>query len=273
MSKRYVIVEAWVPEMSDGVPTPPIYYPPGVWPVPPQPPDLGIWPGPGYPAHPIAPGGPPPSVWPGPGYPAHPIAPGGPPPGVWPGPERPDQGLPVPPAVWPGPGNPAHPIAPGGPPPGVWPGPGRPDQGLPVPPSVWPGPGSPAHPIAPGGPPPGIWGGAPPWVDVTPPGQQQGLPTVDPDDLPDHPEVPDLNAGNWTFVQDPETDATVGGFVPWPLAVTHPDYTPDYPTQGLPGNWVLVGVPGRESGGLVTWCWIPSETEAAAPPEVQPVKK
>jgi hypothetical protein len=50
---------------SPGVPTHPIYYPPG----PSQ--------GPGFPTHPIAPGGPPPGVWPGPGYPSHPIAPGG----------------------------------------------------------------------------------------------------------------------------------------------------------------------------------------------------
>jgi hypothetical protein len=127
-----------------GEPTPPIYYPPGIWP-------------PGFPTHPIAPGGPPPGIWPGPGYPAHPIAPGGPPPVIWPGPGYPAPpiyyppypsqppfptppiniggpppwGIPLPPGIWPSPGYPAHPIAPGGPPPSVWPGPGRPDQGLP----------------------------------------------------------------------------------------------------------------------------------------------
>jgi hypothetical protein len=43
-----------------GVPTHPIYNPPG------------IWPSPGVPTHPIA--GPPPTIWPSPGVPTHPIA-------------------------------------------------------------------------------------------------------------------------------------------------------------------------------------------------------
>ena len=47
------------------VATPPIYYPPGIWPPP------G---GPVYPAHPIAPGGPPPGIWgPTDPRPTHPI--------------------------------------------------------------------------------------------------------------------------------------------------------------------------------------------------------
>jgi hypothetical protein len=69
--------------------SPPIYYPPSVW--PPQPPV--------YPAHPIAPGGPPP-------YPAHPIV--IPPDAIAPG-------VPSHPIYWPI--EPTHPIAPGGAPP------------------------------------------------------------------------------------------------------------------------------------------------------------
>jgi hypothetical protein len=75
---------------AGGVPTPPIYYPPGV--------NVPV-----FPTHPIAPGGPPPGIWPSPGHPAHPIAPGG-----------------APPEVWPSPGHPSHPIAPGGAPPEIW---------------------------------------------------------------------------------------------------------------------------------------------------------
>jgi hypothetical protein len=93
---------------------------------------------------------------------------------------------------------------------------------------------------------------------------------LDPSDLPDHPELPDLNAGNWAFVEDPDSEAVVHGFIPWPLAITHPDYEPDYPEQGLPGKWVLVSVPpGPGPFGLMTWCWIPSaETATTPPPEV-----
>jgi hypothetical protein len=86
----------------DGKPTPPIYYPPQVWP------------GPGVPGHPIElpPDSPaPPVVWPSPGVPAHPIA--LPPEGVVMPPIYID-GKPTPPIYYPGDGSPAHPIAPGG---------------------------------------------------------------------------------------------------------------------------------------------------------------
>jgi hypothetical protein len=121
-------------EGGGGVPTPPIFLPPTVW--PPTPPGGGGVPtppiyypptSPEYPAHPIAPGGPPPGIWPSPGYPTHPIAPGGPPPGIWPSP-----------------GHPAHPIAPGGQPPIA-------THPIVIPPSVWP-------PEPPAGLPPGaVW--------------------------------------------------------------------------------------------------------------------
>jgi hypothetical protein len=101
------------PGGGGGVVSPPIYYPPSIWPGP------G---GPVFPAHPIAPGGPPPVAgWTPPGYhPAHPIAPGGQPPGIWGGGNMP---VPVPPIFYPPvfPVQPLPPIPPpggGGTPPG-----------------------------------------------------------------------------------------------------------------------------------------------------------
>jgi hypothetical protein len=122
------------------------------------------------PTHPIAPGGPPPQVWPGPGQPAHPIAPGGPP----------DLG------IWPDPGYPAHPIAPGGEPPGIWGGPpSYIDIGFPLP---QPPTGAPTHPIYL---PPVIW-----------PDQPEGYPSFDPDQIPGHPDLPDLNYGAWSWIDN-----------------------------------------------------------------------
>jgi hypothetical protein len=153
---------------SEGVPTPPIYYPPS--------PPPGIWPSPGHPAHPIAPGGPPPGIWPSPGYPTHPIAPGGPPPGVWPSP--PPGG--APPGIWPSPGYPAHPIAPGGEPPGIWPSPGVPTH-----PIYWPQP-------PPGGEgetkPPGLENLPPVVIWIPGQGYITALPGVPPKPVPTPPE-------------------------------------------------------------------------------------
>src|SRR3974390_137101 len=68
-----------------GVVTPPIYYPPEIW--PPRPPSAGQ----------------PPGIWPSPGYPAHPIVL---PPGFIPG-LKPEHPIVIPPTE---PGVPAHPI-------------------------------------------------------------------------------------------------------------------------------------------------------------------
>lgn len=100
------------------IPTPPIYYPPS------------IWPRPGHPAHPIAPGGEhpmppiyyPPIIWPQPPE-------GGPP--IIIDPPHPEHPIVLPPIVWPDPNppHPAHPIV------------------IPLPPEIWPRPGHPEHPI------------------------------------------------------------------------------------------------------------------------------
>jgi hypothetical protein len=125
-----------------GMPSHPIYMPPGVWP---QPPSGGG----GTPSHPIYS---PPGVWPSP--PVH--VGGGPmpgqPPGIWGGGLPPHVGggpMPgQPPGIWGGgmpphvgggpmPGQPPHvstgPIVPA-------PGPGLPSQPIYVPPSIWPTP-------------------------------------------------------------------------------------------------------------------------------------
>jgi hypothetical protein len=163
----------------------------------------------------------------------------------FPGPQPyPDQGLPGnQPGIWgptdPRPFNPIYlpPGYPGG-------GGGRP-------------PGRPTHPI--------YW---PPYVDIGFPGPQpypdqglpgpqpypdQGLPPViDMGQMPEHPELPDLNAGSWMFVNR-QWGTIQAAFVPWPLAVTHPDYNPRYPEQGTPGEWVAIVYVGR-----TVWAWIPS---------------
>lgn len=268
MPVQYVIVQAYVPDWSGSGNYPDQGLPPagvGIWPSPGRP-DQGlpvpptIWPGPGRPDQglPV-----PPTIWPGPGRPDQglPV-----PPEIWPSPGRPDQGLPVPPGIWPGYGQPSHPIAPGGPPPTIWPGPGRPDQGLPVPPTIWPSPGRPDQGLP-----------VPPTIWPSPGRPDQGLPStpwtpehpivIPPEtDMPDHPELPDLNAGNWIYVKD-QGGVFKPAFVPWPLAVTHPDYNPEYPETGTPGEWVIIAYSGRAA-----WAWVPSPGSGNEP-TVTPHKK
>ena len=97
-----------------GVVSPPIYYPPEVWPPRPPSPPVGIWPPAGVVSPPIyyppeiwpprpPSAGQPPGIWPSPGYPAHPIVL---PPGFIPG-LKPEHPIYIPP---PTPGVPTHPI-------------------------------------------------------------------------------------------------------------------------------------------------------------------
>jgi hypothetical protein len=82
----------------------------------------------------------------------------------------------------------------------------------------------------------------------------------DPDELPDHPEVPDLNAGNWLIIVQTD-NSTAWAFVPWPLAVTHPDYQPKYPPESMqPGEWVVIVY-----GGSPVNAWIPSSAATETP--------
>jgi len=152
-----------------------------------------------------------------------------------------------PPGIW-GPTDPrpTPPIAPGGPPPGIWPPPGvvTPPIYLPQPPTqppvIWPSP--------PGGiAPPGGY----PGFEAPPP-----LPTFDPDDIPEHPELPDLNVGVWMRCYDP-----TGRTMFWAFVTTGPESdNPTHPENGLPGTWVAVVM-----GTSPEWAWRP--TAAETPPE------
>src|SRR3954453_23234553 len=84
---------------------------------------------------------------------------------------------------------------------------------------------------------PGMWPGRPPYIDIgfpgpqpggpvyidntlpttpgirpTPPIYTPGPPSLDPDNLPEHPEVPDLNTGRWMWIQQPNSVETVAAF-------------------------------------------------------------
>jgi hypothetical protein len=291
MGLQYVIVQAWVPEGKPGLaPTPPIYYPPvGVMPpiYNPVDPGYGV---PGWPAHPIAPGGPPPQVTPPiyyppypdqglPPYPANPIV--IPPDAIAPGvPSHPIYlpGEPTHPIVLPpgciAPGVPSHPIVLPPPEPAhpiVIPpdaiAPGVPSHPIVLPPvSVMPpiyyppSTGSPSHPIVlpppvPGTPehpiyyPPVIW-----------PDPPTGYPSIDPDQIPGHPEVPDMTRGIWTWLQ--EGDELVRAFaVPtYYVSADLPGYEPRPPSSGLPGDWVI----GLFNAGPA-WCWKPSAEAETSP--------
>jgi hypothetical protein len=170
----------------------------------------------------------------------------------------------------------------------IWPGPRPPyiDAGLPGPQPPYP-PYMDIRPPQTPGRPPTIWDPRPPYVDIGFPGPQpggpvypdQGLPgnqpypdqtlppIVDFEEMPDHPEVPDLNAGNWMYVVG-KYATLVMAFVPWPLAVTHPDYHPHYPEQGAPGDWVAIVTRGRP-----VWAWIPSRDGDGGEGEQQKVAK
>lgn len=281
MGYQLVLVNAWVfdqPQVPGGqppgiwgpgspMPNPPIQLPPG-WETGNPP---GIWGGGGVPMPnpPIAnvPGAPgynpqPPGIWGGGNVPM-PTPPiqlppwlitGGQPPGIW-GPTDP---RPQPPIQLP-PGYP-------GSPPGIWGG-----GGVPMPnPPIANVPGAPGFP---GQQPPGIWGGgnvpmpnppianAPGIPGYTPP---PTFPILDPDNLPNHPEVPDLNAGSWAYVS--RDGELAHAFVPWPLAVTHPDYNPNYPPEeNQPGEWVAIYYFDQNFNGL-TWAWLPTVPEEAPAP-------
>jgi hypothetical protein len=225
MAWRNVVVNAWVPEF-----TPPSG---------PVDPGFGV---PGWPAHPIAPGG-------GGNVPMPPIY----------YPPYPDQGLPIGPAhpIAPGgqPPYPAHPIAPGGTPPGIWGGAPLP---VPTPPIYWPPsqPGVPTHPIVLPPPVPPESGSPehpifyPPVIWPDPP---TGYPSIDPDQLPQHPEVPDMTRGIWTWLQQGEQLVRAFAVPSYYVSADLPGYVPTPPASGLPGDWVV----GLFNAGPA-WCWIPS---------------
>jgi hypothetical protein len=239
--------------IAPGVPTHPIYLP--VYPAHPiviPPGSLG----PGIPTHPIyLPGEPthpiviPPDAV-APGVPSHPIVlppypdnslPGNQP-GLWPDkPPYVDIGLPGnQPGIWPG--LPPY-IDIGGP--GPQPGPEHP---IVLPPPTPPMGGQPEHPIYY---PPVIW-----------PDPPTGYPSIDPDQLPQHPEQPDMNRGLWTWLQQGETMVRAFAVPTTYVSNDLPGYGAGKPpTSGLPGDWVI----GLFNRGPL-WCWIPSPDSGGSEP-------
>jgi hypothetical protein len=148
------------------------------------------------------------------------------------------------------PGVPSHPIVL---PPdvGIWPSPGSPSHPIVLPPPV---PGTPEHPIYY---PPVIW-----------PDPPTGYPSIDPDQIPGHPDEPDMRRGIWTWLQ--EGDELVRAFaVPtYYVSADLPGYEPVPPSSGLPGDWVI----GLFNIGPA-WCWKPSPTDETTPdtPTVNPL--
>jgi len=108
--------------------------------------------------------------------------------------------------------------------------------------------------------PPVIWPSPP--GGIAPPGGYPGfeapppLATFDPEDIPEHPELPDLNVGVWMRCYDP-----TGRTMFWAFVTTGPaSDNPTYPENGLPGTWVAVVM-----GTAPEWAWKP--TAAETPPE------
>jgi hypothetical protein len=260
MGYQKVLVDAWVFDGSDAHPDQGLPgQPPGIWgpndprPTPPIyfPPAGGGQPG--VPTHPIYN---PPGIWgPNDPRPTPPIyMPGQPPLGIWgPNDPRPNPPIYLPPNQPTVPGVPTHPIYN---PPGIWGGGNVP---MPTPPIYFPPSGGqpvyPSHPIY--------------RPDLTPEhpiyNPPPSFPILEPDDMPQHPEVPDLNAGTWNYVS--KDGQLVAAFIPYPLVVTHPDYNPTYPpAENQPGEWVAIYYYDANFNGL-TWAWLPTIPEAAAPPE------
>lgn len=242
MGYQKVLVDAWV---FDGVTQPP----------------LGIWgpndPRPSQPIHlpPQGSGQPPLGIWgptdPRPGYGLPDVQP---PLGIWgPTDPRPGYGLPgvqPPLGIW-GPTDP------------------RPGYGLPgvqPPLGIWgptdprPGYGLPEQP-------PGTWGGGNVPMPSPPIHIPDGFPIIDVENIPDHAEVPDLNAGSWVYVD--HEGVLTAAFVPWPMAVNPLSHNPSYPPEEYqPGEWVVIYLYTSGFNGAA-WAWIPTTTSAETPPTAE----
>lgn len=125
---------------------------------------------------------------------------------------------------------------------------------MPTPPIYFPGPPvdpgygiSVEHPEHPIYFPPVIW-----------PEPPEGYPGIDPDQIPKHPELPDLRIGAWSWVKG-EDDKLIRCFIVPNAYVSNalPGYTPTLPPEEQqPGKWVIV---------LLTvgpnWAWVPSKED------------
>jgi hypothetical protein len=135
-----------------------------------------------------------------------------------------------------------------------------------------------------GGEPPGYWGGRPPeYVDIglplpqPPPGHvmppiylppvvwpdpPEGLPSFDPDQIPGHPDLPDLNHGVWYWVDN--DGAMERAFIAQVVRPGHdlPGYQPKLPPEeAQPGNWVVCLVNAQRPA----WAWVPTPVPETSP--------
>jgi hypothetical protein len=245
------------PTDPDAHPEHPIYWPPTIWPDPGHPEHPIVIPPPidsgAHPEHPIFI---PPSIWPNPDHPEHPIVL----PPVDSG-NRPSHPIYLPPEIWPPDAKPEHPIVmpPDEEVPPWWPG--HPEH--PIPPEIWPKPpesgkppvdsdAHPSHPI--------FYPDAHPEHPIVLP--PNSLPGWDLEtNVPEHPDLPDLRDGFWCWV---EVDGELNwSFVTNPFGEPSDKRAPVYPTEGLPGRWIVTIL-----GRALTYAWIPDEA-AEYPPQVE----
>jgi hypothetical protein len=125
--------------------------------------------------------------------------------------------------------------------------PGFPDQGLPP---GWEWPGLPERPGQPLPRPPR-------------PGAYPILP--DPEDMPGHPPLPDLNMpGRWVQVTPGKSWHRYPAWVVYgEPPMVEDDYEPRHPVNGQPGTWVVIYFADE-----LCWAWVPSvEGEPGEPDE------
>jgi hypothetical protein len=141
--------------------------------------------------------------------------------------------------------------------------PGFPDQGL---------PGWPEFPDQ--GLPPGYPGRPGQGLPRPPRGAYPILP--DPEDMPGHPPLPDLDMpGRWVQVSPGKSAHRFPAWVVYgePPEVDE-DYSPRHPVNGQPGTWVVILF-----ADTLCWAWVPSvEGEPGEPdepdgPEVDPTRR
>jgi hypothetical protein len=101
----------------------------------------------------------------------------------------------------------------------------------------------------------------PPVIWPEPP---EGLPSFDPDQIPQHPDLPDLNHGVWYWVDN--NGAMERAFLAQVVRASHdlPGYEPKHPPENQqPGEWVVALVNAQRPA----WAWIPSEPPAVTNPD------
>jgi hypothetical protein len=102
----------------------------------------------------------------------------------------------------------------------------------------------------------------PPTIWPDPP---EGYPSFDPDQIPHHPDLPDMNHGVWYWVDN--DGAMCRAFIAQVVRPSHdlPGYEPNEPPEETqPGEWVVALLNAQRPA----WAWIPSAMPEA-PPETE----